>query len=188
MKNCIVIAVLMMLCAVGCIPTTAQVETATNRTDDLMVVVDKMQETLDVMAEKGIIDSEKVEKLSDEIDNAQETLVVVNEAIKEKADEGVVEQLIAANQASAPVNPYAPMIDVVLKILAGTGVLGVTYGIPKVVKTIKEKNDLNLMAEELATKYKAMKRGNEKFRIDNPDKANELYKDVGAERSRYSIT
>ena len=186
MKTLIVIVAL-MLCA-GCIPTAAQVEIATNKTDTLMVVVDKMQEAWDALEEKGIVDSEKVKTLSAELDNAQELLTDVNEAIKSKADEGVVQQLIAANQASAPVNPYAPMIDVVLNILAGTGILGVTYGVPKIVKTVKEKNDLNFMAEELASKYKAMKRGNEKFRIDNPEKANELYNDVKEERARYGIT
>lgn len=175
MKTIFVIALLLVA---GCIPTTQQVQTATNRTDALMVVVDKMQESWDVLAEKGIVESKKVEKLSAELDKAQETLVAVNEAIKEKADEGVFEQLIAANQASAPVNPYASMIDVVLKILAGTGIL---YGAPKIVKTVKERN-------ELANKYSAAKIGMDKFRNENPDKAAELYNDVGEARKAKKIT
>lgn len=120
MKKLIIIVILalgVLVSAGGCIPTTAQIQTATNKTDTLMVVVDKLQETFDVLVEDGVIKSEKLEAISEEIDKAQIDIVVINEAVKEKADEGFVEQLIATNQASAPINPYAPMIDAALNFL-----------------------------------------------------------------------
>jgi len=157
MKTLIIIVLLLVA---GCIPTTQQVETLTNDVDKLMVAVDNYQE-----------------KFAEEVDRVQADIVVVNEAVKEKADESVVEQLTAANEASRPFNPYAPMIDIALKILAGTGVL---YGAPKIIKTVRERN-------ELANKYSAAKVGMDKFRNENPDKAAELYNDVGDARKAKKI-
>ncbi len=129
MNRCIVIIAL-LLC-VGCIPTVQQVQTATNRTDDLMVVVDKMQETMEVFAEKGIVDSEKVKALSADIDDAQDKIIAANEAIKEKADESAFEQFKAGWETTKDYNPYYVPGALILTILGEAGAIW---------KTTKTKN------------------------------------------------
>jgi len=122
MKKLIVTAILMLgLC--GCIPTTADIQTATNKTDTLMVVVDKLQETVDVLVEDGIIESEKVEAISEEIDETQEKIIAANEAIKDKADESVVEQLKAGWETTKDYNPYYGYGALILTILGEAGAL-----------------------------------------------------------------
>ena len=149
--------VIAILFVAGCIPTTQQVQTLTNDVDKLMVAVDNYQE-----------------KFADEVDRVQERIVVVNEAIKEKADESVIEQLIAGNEASRPFNPYAD------EVAAALGLVTVIGGI-----FVKGKMDEN---KRLGAKYQAHKQGAEKFRIENPDKGTDLYNDIGEARTRNNVT
>jgi len=117
------ILVIVLLFVAGCIPTTQQVETATNKTDALMVVVDKMQESWDALAEKDIVESQKVEKLSAELDSAQENIIAANEAIKSKVDEDVIEQIKAGWETTKDYNPYYVPGALILTILGEAGLL-----------------------------------------------------------------
>ncbi len=101
MKTLIVIVLLLVA---GCIPTTQQVNTLTNNVDELMVAVDNYQE-----------------KFAGEVDKVQERIVLVNEAVKKKADEGLVEQLVEANEASRPFNPYADEVNAILGLVTVIG-------------------------------------------------------------------
>lgn len=121
MNRCIPIVAL-MLCT-SCIPTVQQVQTATNRTDDLMVVVDRLQETMDLFAGEGIVNSEKVEAISAELDSAQEKIVAANEAIKAKADESALEQFKAGWDTTKDYNPYYVPGALILTILGEAGAL-----------------------------------------------------------------
>lgn len=92
MKKQIVMAILalgVLVFAGGCIPTTAEIQTLTDDVDKLMVNIDNYQE-----------------KFAEEIDRVQEDVVVVNEAIKEKADESALEQAKAGWDATKDFNPY----------------------------------------------------------------------------------
>ena len=145
MNRCIVIIAL-LLC-VGCIPTVQQVQTATNRTDDLMVVVDQLQETVDVFAEKGIIDSEKVKALSADIDDAQDKIIAANEAIKEKADESAFEQFKAGWETTKDYNPYYVPGALILTILGEAGAL---WGVNKTKNKTEAKRQADKAGRELA--------------------------------------
>lgn len=178
MRTLIVIVALMM-CA-GCIPTAAQVETATNKTDTLMVVVDKMQETMDILAKDGIIDSEKVKALSEELDDAQEKIVAANEAIKEKADESSLEQAKAVWDTTKDYNPYYVPGALILAILGEGAALW---------KSNKDKN-------KTEAKRQADKEGRElalrQFAADSPELAPTIkalmYKAIGDARRGNGIT
>lgn len=150
------ILVIVLLFVAGCIPTTQQVQTLTNDVDKLMVAVDNYQE-----------------KFAEEVDRVQADIVVVNEAVKEKADESVIKQLSAANEASRPFNPYADEVNAIL------GLVTVIGGI-----FVKGKIDEN---KKLGAKYQAHKQGAEKFRVENPDKGADLYNDIGEARVRNKV-
>lgn len=129
MKKLLLWAILMLgalVFASGCVPTTAQIQTLTNDIDKLMASVDDYQV-----------------EFAEEVDKVQEHIVVINEAVKEKADEGVVEQLIAANQASAPINPYAPMIDVALNFLLAVSTPTAIGGIYLAKRNANNANEAN---------------------------------------------
>jgi len=121
------------LLVAGCLPTTEQVQTLTNDVDELMVVVDEVQEHI----------------------------VIVNEAIKERAKETFESQAKGAIEASRPFNPYA---DEMAAILGLTTIIG------------------GLWARGKNKKYQAHKSGAELFSRDHPDVAGELYKDIGNAR------
>ena len=89
----------MMLCA-GCIPTTQQVQTLTNDVGKLMVAVDNYQV-----------------KFAGEVDRVQEDIIVVNEAIKEKADESALEQIKAGWETTKDFNPYYAYGSLALMII-----------------------------------------------------------------------
>lgn len=93
----LILALGVLVFAGGCVPTTAQIQTLSGDVDKLMLTIDNYQE-----------------KFAEEVDRVQEDIVVVNEAVKEKADQGIVESLIDVNEATAPVNPYYPLIASIL--------------------------------------------------------------------------
>ena len=101
MRTLLVIALLFVM---GCIPTTQQIDTLTNDVGKLMVAMDNYQV-----------------KFADEVDKVQEHIVVINEAVKEKADESALDQLVEANEASRPFNPYADEVNAVLGLVAVIG-------------------------------------------------------------------
>lgn len=142
----IIVIVALLLC-VGCIPTVQQIQTATNRTDDLMVVVDKFQETMDVFADQGIVNSEKVKSLSAELDKAQEKIVAANEAIKAKADESALEQAKAAWDTTKDYNPYYIPGALILTILGEAGAIWKTN---KTKNKVEAKRQADKEGRELA--------------------------------------
>lgn len=174
--------VVMVTCAMfaGCISTQENIIKLTDTVGNLMTEVDNTQEIMKQLAVDGIVSSEKVDKVNENIDKIQSDVKAVAKSIEDNVQDPV-KAAQAAIKASEPFNPYAKEMQL------GLGLITIAAGWFANQKR-KEKNDLNLAVEELASKYKAMKRGNEKFRIDNPDKANELYKNVGEERSRYGLT
>jgi len=104
-KNIIILSilsalVLLLLFIDGCIPTTAEINTLTNDVDALMVKVDNYQE-----------------KFADEVDRVQEHIVVVNEAVKKKADQDVIEQIKAGWEQTKDFNPYYAYGALALTIL-----------------------------------------------------------------------
>lgn len=86
MKKLIIVVFLLVA---GCIPTTQQINTLTNDVDKLMVTIDNYQE-----------------KFAEEVDRVQEDIIVVNEVVKEKADESALEQAKAGWGATKDFNPY----------------------------------------------------------------------------------
>lgn len=158
---------IVLLLIAGCLPASQQeVQTLTDMVNQIVPAV---REAVSTSSEET---RDRVEIVLGQVEE-------YNEAVKDSPN--LVAALISANQVSAPVNPYAPVIDIALKILAGTGILGATYVVPKVVKTVKERN-------ELANKYSAAKIGMDKFRNENPDKAAELYNDIGEARKAKKVT
>jgi len=86
-------------------------------TSDLMVVVDSLQGSVESLVKDGIIEAEKVGSILEEIDKAQEDIVTINEAVKKKADQGALEAAKAGVTASAPINPYAVPMLLIINIL-----------------------------------------------------------------------
>ena len=103
MKTLIVIVLLLVA---GCIPTTQQVNTLTNDIDKLMTSVDNYQA-----------------EFAEEVDKVQEHIVVINDAVKEKADESAIEQIKAGWETTKDYNPYYAYGALVLTILGEAGVL-----------------------------------------------------------------
>lgn len=104
MKKSIIVVVLLF--AFGCIPTTKQINTLTNDVDNLMVAIDNYQE-----------------KFAEEVDRVQNDIIVVNEAVKEKADQSTIEQLKTGWDATKDFNPYYAYGSLALMILGEAGAL-----------------------------------------------------------------
>lgn len=161
-----ILALGVLVFASGCIPATQQeVQTLTNAVNQIVPAV------------RAAV-SESSEETRDKVEIVLGQVEEYNEAVRSSPDLGTA--LIKANQVSAPVNPYAPVIDIALKMLFGGAVTGGVFGTSKLVKTIKEKT-------EISNKYSAAKIGMDKFKNENPDKAKELYNDVGEARKAKKI-
>jgi len=92
----------------------------------------------------------------------------------------IVTGVSAANQATASVNPYAPLIDAGTKLLIaflGVGTVGGVYA--------AKKNGAD--AAESKAKYTAHKQGTEELKLAHPDIAAELYSKIGAARTRNGV-
>lgn len=167
MKKLIVMAVLGVLVFVaGCLPASQQeVQTLTDMVNQIVPAV---REAVSTSSEET---RDRVEIVLGQVEE-------YNEAVKDSPNLGAA--LINANQVSAPVNPYAPVIDIALKMLFGGAVTGGIFGTGKLVKTVREKNEIN-------NKYSAAKIGMDKFRNENPDKAAELYNDIGEARKAKKV-
>ena len=179
----LVIAICLLLSMSGCyeLIATADKDAITTGMSELMIRVDEFQEVFKEAAVADLINAKETKKRNNQIDEIQEIVVAANQAIKEAPT--LIEGVIAANQTTAPVNPYAGVIDVVLKIIAGTGVLGIAGLGVKVVKDVKTRKELVGDKIIVENKYKATNRANEKLRIAHPEIAEEHWNLVGAEKS-----
>lgn len=147
--------------------------------------VDAGQVLMTEVAKVTGLSVEKTEAINEKIDEYQPILVEAANKVAEAPT--LIEGMIEANKTSAPINPYAPLIDAVLKIVAGIGTGGTIFGITKVVKTNKEKRGVEEDKELLNKKYKAAKRGSERLRIAHPELAGESFTMVGEERVKVGI-
>jgi hypothetical protein len=180
----------------GCIPLASDIQNVGRQTLLLSETVDSYQkEVMDIKAlveKDGLISEEtanRIDKLSEEFDRIQPTLEDVATAIKDadyvdgETFRNAIKGLQAANIASSPVNPYAPLIQVLLGLVA---TVGTGYG-------IKKRSDAN--AE--AAKRKADKEGRELTLREiatmpttlSPEKVKELmYKNIGNARAHNGVT
>ncbi|MFA5291921.1 MAG: hypothetical protein WC496_02690 [Phycisphaerae bacterium] len=136
-----------------------QLQSLAVQTEELSGKIDLFQEqtkaTLDSLKQNGTLDSNaiaKVEKLQSSIDSVQTKTAAIASAVKNaqytNPDDGlttVLEGVRAANAASTPFNPYAPLIDVGLGIAAA------------VAASIAKKNATQ--AAQAQAKYDAHKQG-----------------------------
>jgi len=178
----ILIVVVLMLPVSGCYELIATGDKATITTgiNALMVRVDEFQNVFREAAAADLINVEETRKRNESIDEIQELVVASNEAIKESPT--LIEGIIVANQASAPINPYAGVIDAVLKIIAGSAIVGGTAATAKIVKDGGVRKGLTKDLVVTKGKLKATNRANEKLRMKHPEIAEEHYELVGKER------
>lgn len=124
--------IVLLLMFSGCIPLASDIQNVGNETIKLSALIDDLQTAV---TESQLIESETQEKINEEIDKVQTTLVDVAKSVKEAnyvdGDDigNAIKAAQAANAASAPVNPYAPMIEIGLGLATllagGAGVFGV---------------------------------------------------------------
>lgn len=179
----ILIIVIVMLPVSGCYELIATNDKGAIVTgvEALMIKVDEFQNVFDEAAAADLINAEETKKRNEQIDEMQEVVVAAKESI-EKAPT-LIEGAIVANQASAPVNPYAGVIDAVLKIIAGTGTAGVVGLGIKTIADGRTKRGLVGEVAAVGSKLKATNRANEKLRMKHPDIAQEHWDLVGSERA-----
>ena len=136
--------------------------------------LDVVQQGMTQWAEATGENLDKIAELNSDIDKYQD---VIMEA-KEKFDEAptVIEGAIAANQISAPINPYAPYIDLILKTLVGVFGVGGATATTLAVKRGKENR-------EVKNKYDATNKANDILRLYHPEIAMEHYKLIGDVRN-----
>ena len=178
----ITIVVALMLPVSGCYELIASGDKAaiTTGMDALMIRVDEFQNVFKEAAAADLIDVEETKKRNDQIDEIQEFVAIANVAIKESPT--LIEAAIKTNQMTAQVNPYAGVIDAVLKIIAGSAVVGGTGAAVKIVKDGRARQGLIEDSIVTENKLKATNRANEKLRMAHPDIAKEHYELVGNER------
>jgi len=155
LKLGIVVCVALMMFG-GCVPIEQQINTLTNDVDKLMVKVDNYQE-----------------KYAEEVDRVQEHIVVINEAVKEKANQSFVEQVEAGIAASKPFNPYADEMTAIL-------------GLVTVIGGLWAKGKLN-EKKKVEAKYQAHKTGTEVVKLAHPEIAAEIYEKIGEARAKIGV-
>lgn len=174
------------------------------------------KEIIDTLESAGIVDIEVVRKLNeinDEIDKVQPQMEIIAKAIDEAklSDDtalATAQALQAANAASAPFNSYAAPAAGILGI--ATLVLGwIARNKAELVNVVSadnrklndekwaanannrtltdEKWDAEQERDRIEAKYKAAKQGMEAFKLNNTDKAVELYEAVGKARERIGV-
>ena len=132
----IVIATIMAIWLGGCQMSNVHpddLRNLANQTEQLSSQIDQLQQqtnaTLESLKQNGIVDSNAmatVEKLQSGINAVQEKTVVIADALKNAQYSGsdglttILEGARAANVASTPFNPYAPMIEIGLGLAAAT--------------------------------------------------------------------
>jgi len=158
MKKLILIVVL-LLCS-GCF------EELTATVGNLSRSVDVLQGTTKQLVTDGVIDSEKADKINENIDKVQKDVIAVKDAVATAKD-----PLDAAEKgwsATEPFNPYYGYGAAAIALL-------------KLLQTTKTK-------KVVEDKYAAMKIGVEKFRNEGTvDAGNTLYKSIGDARKAKGI-
>lgn len=125
---------------------------------EVLELTNFVKEIIPVVREVGGADNEKIDRLLTDIEK-------VNEAVATAPDP--VAAIETGWKASEPFNPYYGYGAAALALL-------------KLFTDSKKKR-------ELESKYSAAKIGMDKFRNENPDKATELYNDVGEARKAKKI-
>jgi hypothetical protein len=138
-------------------------------------LTDTVNQSIDAQQNATKLIIEAVEGNTEEVDGVFEKIDILQEAAKEAAKEydarqddvqGIIDAAIAANTASAPINPYAPIIASVLAALGGG------YG------AFRHNSE-----RKTAAKYKSHKQGVEKFnREHEPGLAEEIYGNIAEAR------
>jgi len=163
MKKLIAVAILMLGALVftnGCMPASQQeVQTLTNMVKQIVPVV---REVVSTSSEET---RNKVEVVLGQVEE-------VNEAVATAEDP--VEAIEKGWNATELWNPYY-----------GYGALALS--IFKLLQGRKEKTALKGNLASIENKYSAAKIGMDKFRNENPDKAAELYNDVGEARKAKKV-
>lgn len=151
------IIVLLLIFCAGCI-SQSDIDNLTGKVD---LIVPTVREV--VIAATGETD-EKLEKVLTDVET-------VNEAVKEA--DTPQEAISKGIEASRPFNPYADQMNAVLGLVT---ILGGAF-------IRKQAND----KKKVENRYEAAKIGLDKFRNDNPEKAKELYDDIGEARKAKKI-
>ncbi len=186
-KWMILVLIMLLISTSGCYELIATNNKTTIITgiEALMTRVDEFQDVFSEAAAADLINVEETQKRNESIDKIQKFVVIANEAIKESPT--LIEAAIKTNQASSPVNPYAGLIDVVLKIIAGTGTAGVIGLGVKTLKDNKTKKEFVKENDLVKRKYTAEKRGLERLRIENPGSFEKSYEYVGDIRKALGV-
>jgi len=150
----------------GCLPATqTEIQTLTDSVKNLMGGVDDLQETTKQLAADNLIEAEKFKEINDNIDKVQEhTKIIVKDV---ETAEDPVEAISKGWDASKPFNPY--------------------YGYGAAIIAILKAVQLGRQKKDTENRYAAAKVGMDKFKNENPDKAKELYEDVGEARKAKKI-
>lgn len=154
---------------------------------------------IEAVSETGLVTEEKFNELKDFkekgdniVDVAQVAATEAARVYEEKQAEGQVlaalEALKAGNAASAPVNPYAPLIDgglaVAIAIAGGYGALKRKQNNVTEVKLREKEEAFNLVS----SKYNAHKKGVAKLMRDRPGReAEKIYNIIGEARKAEGI-
>ena len=194
MKKWIVLGLLvgLLVLIAGCtVPEeTAYYETLT---ETVNAGIDAQQVSTDeiiaAVEESKLVSAEKLEKVkavvtavNDKTDVLQSAALEAAKVYDEKAGAdpvgAAIEALQTANDASAPINPYAGLIGAVL------GLAGAVYG-------VKKRADLKIADEvgaELGAKYTAHKRAAAKImREGTVEEADKMYETIGTERKALGL-
>jgi len=106
----------------------------------------------------------------------------------------LIEGMIEANKTTAPLNPYAGIIDLLLKLLVPPSVVGTGLAVTKAMKNGREKVEAENAVERIAIeknivdrKYSAEKKGLEALRMKSPELYEENYALVGALRKELGV-
>lgn len=161
-----VILLLMLFCA-GCLPATqSEVQDLTGSVKLLMDGVDALQGTTQQLVDDGVLEAEKVNKISEEIDKVQKhTETIVAEV---ETAEDPIEAISKGWDASKPFNPY--------------------YGYGAAILAALKLFSDNKKKKEVENKYAAAKIGMDNYRNNNPAEAPKLFAAVGDARKAKGIT
>ncbi|HBG25683.1 MAG: hypothetical protein A2Y10_02535 [Planctomycetes bacterium GWF2_41_51] len=141
-----------------------QLQSLADQTQQLSGQIDAFQEqtkaTLEILKQNGSFDSNTlatVEKLQSSIDSVQTKTAAIATAVKNAQYSGsdglttVLEGARAANAASAPFNPYAPLIEIGLGLAAATATALAKRNAQKAAEA-KAKYDAHKQGVELTMK------------------------------------
>jgi len=188
-KVIMVVVVLCVLFSGGCDLAMLQKDDVVKTSNAIEVIsqkLDVVQEGMTEWAKATGQNVEKITELNSDIDKYQDTLIDAKKAFDEAPT--VIEGAIAANQASAPINPYAGMVDIILKTILGLTTTSTVVAGTVAVNRGKKNKNLNTEKDELTTKYKATNKANEILRVRHPDIAEEHYRLVGDVRSGKDVS